>query len=566
MDVQVRSYRGIERAAVTVAPIAILAGRNGSGKTSLLEGAAAALSGEPLPIFDGERSAIKKKDAGEVVANGAKRGKAVVEGPDGASWINWPGAKAQSQGAPPHASALATGLIDWPALPEKRRAAILGNLLTAEPTYEDLVGAYADEIIELDDEDRDFLAQVWAEIQEQGWDPIHSSYKDALSRIKGRWEEATGQRYGAEKADGWQPDGWGRHLEDLTAEYLEESLADAREKVSRIEQHQAVSADRRSTLQAEADELEAAQAEKAKADENLAGAQDQLTSMQGEYRQMATGPSAHCPSCEAGLSIFSQPSGFKVDLSTAEPADEETLSAKTEGIEAQKQRVATMREQRDEAAAKVQRAGNAQAELEGLPEPGGEAGDLEEAKAELDTARLQAQAKQLMDRARQHYTEAVQYAALVTALSPDGVRRQALVRTVQAFNDDYLVPLSDAWAEPVRLDADFLPYYGARPFHLLSLSEAYRVRVTMRVALAALDGSQAVILDGVDVLDSPGRKHFLNLLQTAVKNPALPGHYLVGITLNRQDQVPGLEKAGLGAAYWIEGGQAHHIAPNQGAA
>ncbi|MEF8794006.1 hypothetical protein [Thiohalorhabdus sp.] len=568
MDVQIRSYRGIERAEVHMDPIAIVAGRNGVGKTSITEGAAAALAGEPLPIFEGEKPAMKKKDANELVAAGAKRGKAVVASSEGSSWVNWPGAKAQTEGKPPQASAVATGLIDWPALPEKRRAATLQDLLQAAPTFQDLEGAVADELVEYTDEDRHRLASVWEQIERDGWDATHKAYQDELSRAKGRWEEATGERWGSDKAENWVPEGWDPGLNDIALDDWETALADAKERADQARKAQAVNEDRRAQLQEKAADLETAQAEKRQLDDQLSEAQTQLHTIRAEYNQMAAQPDAHCPECGVALAI---PEGDPQDLTIyeGEPADTVTLQAKREGVQAQHERLEALRQQRDEAAAKVQAAGNAQAELEAMPEPdqGDGDSDLASLDEQVDRLRQKRQAKVTMDRAREAHTEAVVLGAIVTALAPSGVRRQALVRALDSFNKHQLYPASAYWDQTVWLDEDFLPHYGQRPWHLLSLSEAYRVRVSVRLAFADLDGSDAVILDGADVLDAKGRKHLIHTLVAAFNEATFPDHYMVGITLNRPDQAPDLEGHGLGYSYWVEEGKAnpiHH--DSQGAA
>lgn len=569
MQVNVRNYRGCDRAEVEPAPIALLAGSNGVGKTSILEAAAGALAGEPVPVYAGEKPALKKKDAGDLVGPFGKRGKAVVTGESGNAQVNWPGAKAGSEGTPPQASALATGLIDWPGLAEKRRAALLGAMIQAEPTFEDLASAITDELGHEAADGSQVAGPVWQEIQEQGWDPAHKAYKDVLARKKGQWEETTGERWGRDKGEDWEPESWTTDLAEKSLEELDLELANAQQREADARAGQAMDAERQRKLQAEAADLAPAQEEKQAAEQEHHQAQELLQKLRHEYQAMAAQPDAYCPDCGTALAITAHGGGggYEVGVSDEEPADAEILQAKAEGLTAQQNRVQAAKDRIAEANGRIQRAGNAQSELEAIPEQGDSGDDPDAAREAAAQARHRRDAKKAKDRADQLHNEILTDQAIAAALDPEGVRRQALVRALDRINKEYLAPLSAGWAETVWLSEDFTAYYGQRPFYLLSLSEAYRVRVTMRIALAALDGSEAVVLDGADVLDSAGRNHLIQVLMAATRADWAPGSYLVGITLNRRDQVPGLAKAGLGRSYWVQGGTVERLeADQQGAA
>jgi len=100
----------------------------------------------------------------------------------------------------------------------------------------------------------------------------------------------------------------------------------------------------------------------------------------------------------------------------------------------------------------------------------------------------------------------------------------------------------------VSIDRTAAIEYGGRPYGLLSSSEQYRVRAALAVAMAQLDGSELVILDGADILDAPSRSGLFGLLES-VGIPAL-----VTMTLARREQVPDLAAAELGRSYWLSAG------------
>jgi len=92
-----------------------------------------------------------------------------------------------------------------------------------------------------------------------------------------------------------------------------------------------------------------------------------------------------------------------------------------------------------------------------------------------------------------------------------------------------------------------------RPQVLWSESEVYRTEVLLRLATAALDGSDLVIIDAADILDAQGRNGLASVL-TMAGRPAL-----VTATYNEPRFVPDLEAAGLGRSYWIEDGVARPL-------
>src|SRR5690606_13413853 len=91
--------------------------------------------------------------------------------------------------------------------------------------------------------------------------------------------------------------------------------------------------------------------------------------------------------------------------------------------------------------------------------------------------------------------------ALVTILSPDGLRRRKLAAGLDAFNSG-LAKLCEAAGWPaVRFDENLEAHYGTRPLWAASASGQWRARVVIQVAMALLDNSPAVVIDEADILD-----------------------------------------------------------------
>ena len=103
----------------------------------------------------------------------------------------------------------------------------------------------------------------------------------------------------------------------------------------------------------------------------------------------------------------------------------------------------------------------------------------------------------------------------------------------------------------VALDPDSLmPTYAGRSYGLLAESERYRCRVALQLAMAGVDGSDAVVIDGADILDRHARN---GLMKAATKHaPAA----VVAMTANTPTDVPDLAQHGLGETLWLDAGRA----------
>ncbi|MFO5894192.1 AAA family ATPase, partial [Pseudomonas aeruginosa] len=78
---EITNFQGLRHAALDVsAPVLLVAGHNGAGKSSLLDGVAMAFSGQP-------RRVSLKKEMDKLITEGAKKGEARVEWLDDAGEV-----------------------------------------------------------------------------------------------------------------------------------------------------------------------------------------------------------------------------------------------------------------------------------------------------------------------------------------------------------------------------------------------------------------------------------------------------------------------------------------------
>ncbi len=121
--VTVTAYRGIDHAGTTLAPLALVAGPPGSGRSSFLQAAAAALARRPLAVPD-----LAWRDAPALVRDGAARAVAQVRGPGGSVRLSWPDGGISEHGCSPAATPAAAGLVPLLGMaPGARLTALMGD-------------------------------------------------------------------------------------------------------------------------------------------------------------------------------------------------------------------------------------------------------------------------------------------------------------------------------------------------------------------------------------------------------------------------------------------------------
>ncbi|MBF0213031.1 MAG: hypothetical protein HQM00_05615 [Magnetococcales bacterium] len=172
------------------------------------------------------------------------------------------------------------------------------------------------------------------------------------------------------------------------------------------------------------------------------------------------------------------------------------------------------------------------------------------ADVERHAKRLEAfKAKSAADQAARR---AERLAMVKVILSQDGLRASKL----RSAMDHVSVTIGEICASaswpPLTMDADMNATLDGRPFHLLSKSEQFRVQVVMQVAMARLDGSKLLIIDGADILGPAGRFGLIKMLR------AVGIRSLVAMTAKR-DYAEMVGKI-FDAAYWVDGGKVSLIA------
>jgi hypothetical protein len=557
----VRDYCGCERAEITCGPIALVAGMNEAGKSSLAGAIGAALCNETLPRD------VTKAAAGVLVRIGAAQASVELRSESGTNRIVWPQCEATAQCEPPHASRWAAGVASVATISAAERAKVLSDYLKADPNREDLATALIDAGLT----DKKLAASTWALVEKHGWDGAHEDRRAHGATTKGRWRQATGQNWGARIARSWVPaQGWSFELEAALEADLVVAVGTAQTAHEAAIAAAAISGAERERLQALADELEertdtlaAAEIEETRLETELEGAQRGRR----ELPPAGTDLARPCPHC-GGLIVERQINlAEKVLEKAPEKIADAELKRRREAIAEADGTIGRLSGQLAEQGRAVERARDAMQSAaaasatlaqnpDAVPEVdvAGAKGKLESEQQRLATWRLKRQADELRD-------EITDNEAVLKILAPDGLRAKKLGRVLEIFNSGRLAPLCAAakW-KPLSVEPDMTLLYGGRPYPRNATSGKYRVRALLQVAMAQIDGSAMVVIDAAEVLDAPTRAGLFDMLAETELDA------LVCMTLSRREQVPDLAAAELGASYWMEAGITKPVVQLQAAA
>jgi hypothetical protein len=546
----ITNFRGCARADLVCDPICLIGGLNAAGKSSIAQAVGSALTGNALPI-----AGMRANAAGALVRSGEAVSTVEVSSDDGSAMVEWPSARVTTGGKAPTANVYAVGLESIVTLATKDRLRVVAEYLHADPTREDLAAALGEAGITSDRA----LDTLWSLIEQQGWDGAERVRRERGAEMKGQWRQATGANYGSRVAASWRPD---------LAELAEADLVAAVNK-AKVERDHALSAEavsdaERRRLEGEVDLLDARHEALARITARLSEYTEAHKKAQ-EARQ-ALPPASQpttipCPYCASPIVISRAGPEVRFEKADAAPLNDEVVRKRRMTIAEADGKVAHAYDdlnqaRRDLTQAEVAIRDSLQARdrLGSWPravESGTDRNTAEAALARAEKRLGEFREKQEADRLHQ-LIELNDH--VIGLLGGDGLRAVKLARVLDVFNKELatLCATANWWA--VKLDEAGAITFGNRPFAFLSSSEKYRVRATLAVAMAKLDGSELVILDGADILDAPSRSGLLTLLDT-IGIPAL-----VCMTLPRREMLPDLAALGAGRSYWLAGGIAEAMA------
>ena len=547
MQARIQNFRGIGEATLDIAPIALLCGKNGAGKTSIALAIAAAATGQAVP-FD----KLAKKDCAVMLHKGAKAGAVSLITEDGNTTVAWPKAEVSSEGRPPFSTPIATGLTDLLSMPTKDALAYLISLLKADVKEAEFLAAFAKEEIS-----EETAKVVWKTIDAQGWDAALKRAKENGVKNKGEWERLTGKKHGSKKAETWLPAEWDDSLAKANEPDLEAAVALARRDVEIALDKSAVSQAMFDQLDADASELPGAKAAKEAAAISLTAAEDALKVAEDHLSANPSPDQAKehdCPHCAGAIHIAPAGGGRYTVAKATKPSESERDKARKAHAHASgamdnaNGKLRDAKQAHQSAVSRFDIAQRARAKLDSLA--GVQPVDTEQLIENARNTLSAAQKRLAVFQQRRDASKAAKLIAdnqvIIGLLDETGLRLVKLTECLALFQSAHTDPLCQTLGmPPLTLTSEMDVRVGPLPYQILSASEQYRVKAVLQLAVAKMENADIVILDGADIIEPSGRGKFLQLVQSIGIDA------VVCMTLSSPDKAPDLAAAGVGATYWI---------------
>lgn len=584
----ISNFLGARDVSLPLAPVTIIAGRNGSGKSSIRDAIALALTADLGRVS-------LKKDAPALISDGAKVATCTVATSDGEAYsvsIAATGKIADSQkGA--EVDARLPYVLDgqrFAKLTDTERRSFLFGLMGVSSEPAAIISKL--KARGLDAARVDAMEQHLRAGLSTAADRAAAHARDA----RAEWKGIAGSAYGETKAETWKAEAPAYAPAEMDPAL--QALADAEVALSKA-QHtfgginamfntHAESMAKLPGLQQQASLVgritekmtrDAAGLKDAQAAFDAASAAATGAPRVGLVHDLAIGLDAmlkalsgsdeeglfeHAPQVEAArqaLARYSAEHGPVDAIGHADPAAAGKLETSRKALDLMKSAAANnARDLRacQDAAAEVAR-------LQALDKPDGEAhraasDDVARCTAAVTAARTSvdklrtaqqaaAAAAGTTAKAAAAHAAAKAWDAIAKALGPDGIPAELLAQALEPMNQRLAQSAVDTGWPAVRIGPDMTISVGGRAYALRSESEKWRADAMVAEAIAQFSGLHLLILDRMDVLDIPARSELIGWIEVLSTAGEIETALLFG-TLKAAPQ--GLPDCF--AAYWIQDG------------
>ena len=570
-SIYIENFQGLRHANLTLsAPITMVCGLNGAGKSSMKEAVGLAL-GESARI-------AHKKDYAKLVTEGQKKAQIII-GHDGvASSITLPNGKMdRTDVAGQDYLPYVLNPDAFAKLDDKSRRSLLYALTKSSQKPALIVeklaakGAEAAKIEKI----KPLLLSGFNAAMEQA--------KTYASESRGAWKGLTGEVYGSEKAEGWMvtiP-----ALDDGIPEVSQEDLAQARaehtkavDEIGKGDQHlgglraKREASDNMAARKTEIEEVFLQLFRRqTKLDTTNTGLEEwkvKIAEAEQKVEAHSGESSCNCPGCGVMLKVV----GKGIELFKGKTADLNKQAAAKLGLQKANDAYSLLlRTQANDlkAVAESEQAGR---DLDAMAETAGEVvtdamiqrvvdainvqrnlRDAAAAKVEAMRERIDmiTNAETKAEQAAQHHEDVKAWTLIAAALAPDGIPGEILAGALEPINRS-LAKLSTIAGWPaVSIGPDMAITAAGRLYTLLSESERWRCDALIGLAIAIASGLRLVVLDRFDVLITKARSQLLALLLSLAKSGEIETAIICGSLKERPAKLPAEFNA-----VWIENGVA----------
>lgn len=569
------------------APVALFAGDNYAGKSSIREAIKAAFLGMPERV-------LKKKDFGQLVHEGQDAGSAAVELEGGNAVFAAPDGKQElhhnftmSQWEPmalalPYcldAEAFARATSD-----ERRQ--LLFAITGASAKTADIVASFKTRGLD------DKLIETVTPLLRSGF-PAAAKYAEERCReAKGAWKAVTNETYGHVKAESWAaavPEVDTTAIEQLKAkaEILKDKIGTEQTRLGAAEQKLKAWLAHCENQEADRKAFDRLASLETKLEHDSAELEKWVEQVKELENRAGTGPRVGLVH-DLARAIY----GLLVSDPRAalNPGDDENVDSANTALNAYEDQYGGVNSQGDpEAAAKlpealkardlmqravdntkrdIDAANAAGARLQREVEKGSEteldsirtilAGyqdELHQVHTQLqalqENLRAAQAAKLNTENARAHHQDAQQWQVAIDALSPAGIPAEILGKALTPVNEA-LIEIADTFGWPgVHIDSDMMITAGFRAHALLSESERWRTNTIIALALASLSGLRLVALDRVDVLNLAGRAELIDGLDALAED----NYFDTALLFGTFKKLPNFERFPQVSGFWVEDGR-----------
>lgn len=571
--ISIQNVLGIKAAEIPLPkPIALIAGRNYAGKSSIQEAVRMALAGETVRVS-------LKKEYQSLVHEGAAAGKVELEvssgtwGNGGRVWATLPDGKNTpiTEYVPPLALTYLLDAQRFSKLTADERRAFLFSLMNLSAS-----GSVVKESLITRGCDPQKIEAV-IPLLRAGFPAACEDAKEKARVAKASWRTVTGETYGEKKAAIWKaqsitPNAGAIAKAKDDVEAIEGRIEAEAARVGQLEgahrQH-TEQEQRLADLRERAAKLERIQAKLTNDEAELTKAQEKLQEAKDAAGEISATPTMTCPHCHGHVVYRPNIVGGELQPYESRGRDPEA-AIKVPELE----RAVTMltraveNDKRDHELAAS--AANSIKELEaaGLVQaPSAE--ELSQARVELtrlkqerqtllaDHATLTEQqqkaeaAESKTKTAAKHHADVTAWEKIAEALAPDGIPAEILAKAMEPINDRLARSALDAEWDRIEITADMQIRTGLheRPYALLSESEQFRADAMIAEAISHLSGLKLLVLDRFDMLDLPGRDDLFAWLGVLVEEGEIDTAIISGTLKALPAQLPAHV-----CGHWVENG------------
>lgn len=578
----ISNFQGLRSADIALhTPVALVAGKNGAGKSSLRDAIAMAMSGKPTRVNH-------KKDISSLVTDGHKTGSISVAFADGRrSEVSLPDGKTAFFGSDKienvERARIALPYVLDPFLfafadGDDRRGALFtltGCGASTEEVQKRLAARGADP------------AKVEAVLPliRAGFPAAEKDAKTRAAEAKGAWRAVTGETYGDKKAVGWKAEkvvvAEGVILQaenDLDA--IDSDIATAQQQLGELQANykaQQGRANQIASLEEQAGRLERIQQKLAADETELADWEAKVADTQAKVSGRHVEAHHECPHCQGLLQIKGQGLTAQLvpyempestpdeDMAAYLPSYTQARDLCSRAVENGKRALEAARSAETQLKALEEGAGAVVAEAEihtAAQKIDALKSRRKQAAAELETLRGQVRAAAEADKktadAAKHHADVQAWTLIADALAPDGIPGEILADALRPVNDLLFEYAKLAGWARVQISHDMDITADGRLYCLLSESEKWRADCLLALVVAKLSGLKLVVLDRFDVLDLPGRSDLIALLDEL----AFAGELDTAVVCGTLKQAP-TKLPDTMAAYWIENGEVVTVAGSE---